>query len=72
MTGIDLIQWALKVEDFGAGEILLTSMDADGTKEGYDIPMTKAVTRYGRNSGNRLGRRRVSRAPPGRHHQRRG
>ena len=44
MTGIDLIQWALKVENFGAGEILLTSMDADGTKEGYDIPMTKAVT----------------------------
>ncbi len=44
MTGIDLIEWALRVEKFGAGEILLTSMDADGTKEGYDIPMTKAVT----------------------------
>ncbi|MFH0960999.1 MAG: imidazole glycerol phosphate synthase subunit HisF [Pseudomonadota bacterium] len=44
MTGIDLIQWALKVENYGAGEILLTSMDADGTKDGYDIPMTRAVT----------------------------
>lgn len=44
MTGIDLIEWAKKVEDFGAGEILLTSMDADGTKDGYDIPMTRLVT----------------------------
>jgi imidazole glycerol-phosphate synthase subunit HisF len=44
MTGIDLLEWARKVEDFGAGEILLTSMDADGTKDGYDIPMTRAVT----------------------------
>ncbi|MCX5872774.1 MAG: imidazole glycerol phosphate synthase subunit HisF [Deltaproteobacteria bacterium] len=44
MTGIDLLEWARKVEDLGAGEILLTSMDADGTKDGYDIPMTKAVT----------------------------
>ena len=44
MTGIDLLEWARKVEDLGAGEILLTSMDADGTKDGYDIPMTRAVT----------------------------
>ena len=44
MTGIDLVEWAKKVEDFGAGEILLTSMDADGTKDGYDIPMTRVVT----------------------------
>jgi imidazole glycerol-phosphate synthase subunit HisF len=44
MTGIDLLEWVAKVEELGAGEILLTSMDADGTKEGYDIPMTKAVT----------------------------
>jgi imidazole glycerol-phosphate synthase subunit HisF len=44
MTGIDLLEWAVKAEEFGAGEILLTSMDADGTKDGYDIPMTKAVT----------------------------
>ncbi len=44
MTGIDLLEWAAKVEELGAGEILLTSMDADGTKDGYDIPMTRAVT----------------------------
>jgi cyclase len=44
MTGIDCLEWARKVEEFGAGEILLTSMDADGTKDGYDIPMTRAVT----------------------------
>jgi imidazole glycerol-phosphate synthase subunit HisF len=44
MTGIDLLEWARKVEDLGAGEILLTSMDADGTKDGYDIPMTRAIT----------------------------
>ncbi|HTY22992.1 MAG TPA: imidazole glycerol phosphate synthase subunit HisF [Desulfomonilaceae bacterium] len=44
MTGIDLLGWARKVEELGAGEILLTSMDADGTKDGYDIPMTRAVT----------------------------
>ena len=44
MTGIDLLEWAVKAEQLGAGEILLTSMDADGTKDGYDIPMTRAVT----------------------------
>lgn len=44
MTGIDLLEWARRVEDLGAGEILLTSMDADGTKNGFDIPMTKAVS----------------------------
>ncbi|MBM4327635.1 MAG: imidazole glycerol phosphate synthase subunit HisF [Deltaproteobacteria bacterium] len=44
MTGVDLLEWARKVEELGAGEILLTSMDADGAKDGYDIPMTKAVT----------------------------
>ncbi|MDD5748297.1 MAG: imidazole glycerol phosphate synthase subunit HisF [Actinomycetota bacterium] len=42
-TGIDLLEWSGKVEKLGAGEILLTSMDRDGTKLGYDIPMTKAV-----------------------------
>ncbi|MBP7086683.1 MAG: imidazole glycerol phosphate synthase subunit HisF [Methanomassiliicoccales archaeon] len=40
---MDMVQWARKVEDLGAGEILLTSMDADGTKDGYDIAMTRAV-----------------------------
>jgi len=44
MTGIDLLEWAHRVEELGAGEILLTSMDADGTRDGFDIPMTRAVT----------------------------
>ena len=43
-TDIDAIEWAIKGEKLGAGEILLTSMDADGTKAGYDIELTKAVT----------------------------
>jgi cyclase len=42
-TGIDVIAWAKKMEEFGAGEILLTSMDRDGTKKGYDIELTKTV-----------------------------
>lgn len=42
-TGMDIVQWAKRVEELGAGEILLTSKDADGTKEGYDLEMTKAV-----------------------------
>jgi len=42
-TGIDVVDWAKKVEELGAGEILLTSKDADGTKEGYDLEMTRAV-----------------------------
>lgn len=44
MTGIDCLEWARRAEELGAGEILLTSMDADGTKDGYDIPMTRAVS----------------------------
>jgi imidazole glycerol-phosphate synthase subunit HisF len=42
-TGIDAIQWAKKVEELGAGEILLTSIDADGTKNGYDIELTNTI-----------------------------
>ena len=42
-TRLDLVEWAKKVEKLGAGEILLTSKDADGTKEGYDLEMTRAV-----------------------------
>lgn len=42
-AGIDVLEWALKVESLGAGEIMLTSMDRDGTKLGYDIPLTRAV-----------------------------
>ena len=41
--GLNAVEWAKKVEELGAGEILLTSMDTDGTKEGFDIPLTKAV-----------------------------
>lgn len=43
-TGIDVVEWAAKVVEHGAGEILLTSMDRDGAKIGYDIPLLKAVT----------------------------
>lgn len=43
-TGIDAMEWAKLGETLGAGEILLTSMDADGTKAGFDLPMTRAVT----------------------------
>ena len=43
-TGMDLLEWTKKVVDLGAGEILLTSMDADGTKQGFDIEMLKAVS----------------------------
>jgi len=43
-TGIDAVEWAKKAESLGAGEILLTSMDKDGTKEGYDIELTKAIS----------------------------
>jgi len=42
-TGRDAVEWAVKVTDLGAGEILLTSMDADGTRQGYDIELTRAV-----------------------------
>ena len=42
-TGMDLIQWVKRAERLGAGEILLTSMDADGTKAGFDLDMTRAV-----------------------------
>jgi imidazole glycerol-phosphate synthase subunit HisF len=42
-TGIDAVEWAKKAEKLGAGEILLTSMDKDGTKDGYDLPLTRAI-----------------------------
>jgi len=44
-TGIDAVEWAKKMEEYGAGEILLTSMDKDGTKSGYDLPLTKTISR---------------------------
>ncbi|MBO5063532.1 MAG: imidazole glycerol phosphate synthase subunit HisF [Campylobacter sp.] len=43
-TGLDAIEWAKKVYDLGAGEILLTSMDSDGTKAGYDLNITSAIS----------------------------
>jgi len=43
-TGIDALAWARQVVELGAGELLLTSMDADGTKEGYDLEFTKAIS----------------------------
>ncbi len=42
-TGLDAVEWARKMQDLGAGEILLTSMDRDGTREGFDIALTRAV-----------------------------
>ncbi len=43
-TGIDVVEWAVKMTDFGAGEVLLTSMDQDGVKSGFDIELTRAVS----------------------------
>src|SRR5687768_14170441 len=43
-TGLEAVEWARRVEQLGAGEIVLTSMDADGTKDGYDLEMTRAVS----------------------------
>ncbi|MCB4203852.1 imidazole glycerol phosphate synthase subunit HisF [Deferribacterales bacterium Es71-Z0220] len=42
-TGIDAIKWAIRMQEYGAGEILLTSMDKDGTKDGYDINLTRNI-----------------------------
>lgn len=44
-TGIDAVEWAVKAEKMGAGEILLTSMDCDGTKAGYDLELTREISR---------------------------
>jgi cyclase len=43
-TGLDAVEWAIKMAEFGAGEILLTSMDGDGTKKGYDLGVTRAIS----------------------------
>ena len=43
-TGIDAVEWAKKMEEFGAGELLVTSMDRDGTKNGFDNPLNKTIT----------------------------
>jgi cyclase len=44
MTGVDAVKWAKKVEELGAGDIMLTSMDRDGTKEGFDLELTKTIS----------------------------
>lgn len=43
-TGIDAVEWAIKMADYGAGEILLTSMDRDGTKDGFDLQVTRTIS----------------------------
>jgi imidazole glycerol-phosphate synthase subunit HisF len=43
-TGIEVVEWAQRAEELGAGEIVVTSMDRDGTKDGYDLPITSAVS----------------------------
>ncbi len=43
-TGIDAVEWAVRMADYGAGEILLTSMDRDGTRDGFDLAVTRAIT----------------------------
>src|SRR5690606_11683797 len=43
-TGLEAVPWAQRMEELGAGEIVLTSMDADGTKDGYDLEITRAVS----------------------------
>jgi len=43
-TGIDAVEWAARMDNYGAGEILLTSMDRDGTKAGYDVALTRAIS----------------------------
>lgn len=43
-TGIDAVDWAIKMAEYGAGEILLTSMDRDGTKSGFNLPLTRAIS----------------------------
>ncbi len=45
MTGIDTLEWAVKIEELGAGEIMLTSMDRDGTKEGFDLELTRLISK---------------------------
>ena len=45
-VGLDAVEWAEKVESLGAGEILLTSMDCDGTKAGYDLELTRAIAEH--------------------------
>ena len=69
-TGLDAVAYAREVVALGAGEILLTSMDRDGTRTGFDIALTRDHCRRRHRPGHRLGRRRHARTP-GRRHSRR-
>ena len=62
-TGLDAVDYAREVVSLGAGEILLTSMDRDGTKQGFDIALTRAVADAVSGPGDRVRRRRHARAP---------
>ena len=66
-TGLDAVDYAGEVVALGAGEILLTSMDRDGTRAGFDIALTRAVADSCQGAGDRLRRRRQSRSHGGRH-----
>ena len=57
-TGLDALEWAVRADRLGAGEILLTSMDCDGTKAGYDMELTRQVSERGVGAGDRFRRRR--------------
>ncbi len=70
-VGRDAIEWAREGVERGAGEILLTSMDRDGTEDGYELELTAARRGHGRRAGDRLRRRRPARAPGGRDRRRR-
>ena len=61
-TGIDAIEYAQEVVSLGAGEILLTSMDRDGTRQGFDLPLTQAIIRQCPRTGHCFRRRRQSRS----------
>ena len=63
--GRDAVDWAARPSSRGAGELLVTSIDADGTRAGYDLPLTRAVADSGRGAGDRVGRS-GGRRPPGR------
>ena len=69
-TGLDAVDYAREVVALGAGEILLTSMDRDGTRQGFDIALTRAIADAGAGAGDRVGRSRHARAS-GRGHPRR-
>ncbi len=55
-TGMDAQQWAIEAEELGAGEIMLTSMDRDGTKSGFDCPLTRDDCDQRADSGDCVGR----------------